>query len=256
MLILEKTIESLPVFVFDDRAEMGRAAAENAARVINDAIAQRGVANVIFAAAPSQADLLASLLTQTVDWTKVRAFYQDEYIGLDPAHPAGFGNFLRRHFFDKAQLKEIHYLQCKPEQAEEKCGEYVALLRQFPPDLILLGVGENGHLAFNDPPVADFDDPARMKIVELDDISRNQQVNDGCFAALDEVPKKALTLTMSQILAVPKAIAVVPTALKADAVKNALLGPVATSCPASALRRHPGAVLYLDKASAQKAFPL
>lgn len=256
MTILEKTIEALPVYVFETRKEMGEAAGKRAAVIINEAIAKKGEANVIFAAAPSQAELLETLLSEDIDWTKVRGFHQDEYIGLDPNHPAGFGNFMRRYIFDKRPFKELHYLRCAPDKAEAKCEEYSALLRKYPPDLIFLGVGENGHLAFNDPQVADFEDPKQVKVVELDLICRNQQVNDGCFENIDEVPTHALTLTMSQILSVPKAIAVVPTVLKAEAIERALSGKITADCPASVLRRYDGAELYLDKASAQKAFKL
>lgn len=256
MPIIETTIETLPVYVFADRTEMGKAAAKRAAAVINAAIAEKGEANVIFAAAPSQADLLEALLTEDIDWTKVRGFHQDEYIGLDPNHPAGFGNFMRRYIFDKRPFMELHFLQCPADKIDEKCAEYSALLTKYPPDLIFLGVGENGHLAFNDPQVADFEDPKQVKVVELDLVCRNQQVNDGCFGSLDEVPTHALTLTMSRILSVPNAITVVPTALKADAIEKALHGAISTECPASVLRRHPGAELYLDKASAHKAFQL
>ena len=256
MPIKETKIGTLPIYVFEDRSEMGQAAGKRAAAIINEAIAKKGEANVIFAAAPSQADLLDALLTEDVDWTKVRGFHQDEYIGLAPNHPAGFGNFMQRYIFDKLPFMELHYLRCAPEEAEAKCEEYSALLRKYPPDLIFLGVGENGHLAFNDPQVADFSDKKQIKVVELDLVCRTQQVNDGCFESVDEVPTHALTLTMSQILSVPKAIAVVPTALKADAIKRALSEEISTDCPASVLRRYEGAELYLDKASAQKAFEL
>ncbi|MEA4893713.1 MAG: 6-phosphogluconolactonase [Oscillospiraceae bacterium] len=256
MPILEKTIGTLPVYVFEDRKEMGIAAGKRAAEIIREAIAKKGEANVIFAAAPSQSDLLDALLKEDVDWTKVRGFHQDEYIGLAADHPAGFGNFMRRYIFDKRPFMELHYLRCEPDKAEEKAEEYSALLRKYPPDLIFLGVGENGHLAFNDPQVADFEDPRQVKTVELDLVCRKQQVNDGCFGSLDEVPTHALTLTMSQILSVPKAIAVVPTALKSDAIKRALSEEISTECPASVLRRYKGAELYLDRASAQKVFDL
>lgn len=256
MQILETKIEQLPVYVFDTRAEMGVAAAKEAAGIINEAINKNGAANVIFAAAPSQQDMLDALLEQDIDWTKVRGFHQDEYIGLDEAHPAGFGNFMRRYLFDKAPFKELYYLQAGLGKEEEKCSEYAALLEKYPPDLIFLGVGENGHLAFNDPAVADFNDPKAIKIVELDDVCRTQQVNDGCFGSLDEVPKKAITLTMSLILNVPRAITVVPTSRKADAIEKALHGEETTNCPSSALRRHGGASLYLDRDSAGKAFSL
>lgn len=246
----QQIIDGLPVHVFDTRAEMGAAAARGAAHIIREAIDKKGEANVVFAAAPSQDDLIASLLGQDIDWRRVRGFHQDEYIGLDPAHSAGFGNFLRRAIFDRVPFGELFYMACPPDEAEAMCKKYAALLEEYPPDLIFLGVGENGHLAFNDPAVADFNDPRRVKVVSLDDVCRMQQVNDGCFASIDEVPRQALTLTMSQILAIPHAIAVVPTARKARAVADALRGPVCERCPASALRRHTDARLYLDADSA------
>ena len=245
-------VEKLAVSVHDTRDSMGAAAAKAAADCINAVIAAKGEANVVFAAAPSQNETLAHLLKQDVDWTKVRGFHQDEYIGLDPAHSAGFGNFMRRAIFDLVPFKELHYLLCKPEEAEEKCEAYTALLKKYPADLIFLGFGENGHLAFNDPAVADFNDPKMVKIVDLDDICRQQQVNDGCFNALSEVPKQAMTLTMSLIMDIPHAIATVPTDRKANAVYGALCGPVTTECPASILRNHKDAMLFMDAAAASK----
>jgi len=248
-------IEKLPVYVYETRSEMGQAAAKDAAERINRIIRTKGTANVVFAAAPSQNELLEGLLTYEIDWSRVRGFHQDEYIGIDEAEPAGFGNFLRRAIFDKVPFKELHYLLCKPEEAAAKCKEYTKLLKQYPADLIFLGVGENGHLAFNDPAVADFEDPETIKVVALDDACRQQQVNDGCFAAIEDVPKQAMSLTMSFIRSVPEAVCVVPTDRKADAIARALHGEISTDCPASILRRLDDAALYLDRDSASKAFP-
>ena len=250
--MITKKVVNLPVKIFDTREEMGVDSANRVAEVINAAIAEKGVANVVFAAAPSQDDMLKSLLEQDIDWSKVRAFHQDEYIGIADDEPAGFGNFLDRAIFKKVNFKEIHYLRCDADKAEEKCAEYTKLLTDYPIDMILLGIGENGHLAFNDPAVADFEDPKKIKIVELDDVCRQQQVNDGCFATLNDVPKQAMSLTMSFIMSVPHAVCVVPTIRKANAVYNALMGPVTTACPASILRNHNDAILYLDKDSASK----
>ena len=250
--MITKKVEKLPVKIFETRGEMGVESAKDAAKIINEAIEKKGGANVVFAAAPSQNDLLENLLKEDVDWSKVKAFHQDEYIGIDDKEPAGFGNFLNRAIFDKVNFKERHYLLCEEKDAEAKCEEYTKLLKENPIDLIFLGIGENGHLAFNDPAVADFEDPKTVKIVELDDVCRQQQVNDGCFKTLNDVPKQAMTLTMSFLMSVPHAICVVPTIRKADAVYNALFGPVTTACPASILRTHEDAVLYLDKDSASK----
>ena len=245
-------VEKLSVYTFETREEMGKVAAVDAAARINAIIEKNGVANVVFAAAPSQNDLLENLLKADIDWSKVRAFHQDEYVGISPDEPAGFGNFLDRAIFKKVNFKELHYLLCSAEEAEEKCVSYSELLRQYPIDLIFLGIGENGHLAFNDPAVADFNDPKMVKIVELDDVCRQQQVNDGCFATLEDVPKQAMSMTMSLIMSIPEAICVVPTIRKANAVYHALRGEVTTACPASILRNHPNAALYLDKDSASK----
>ena len=249
MMIAAKQVENLPVRIYDTREEMGAAAADDAAARINAIIAKNGVANVAFAAAPSQNELLENLLRHDVDWSKVRGFHQDEYIGIDSQAPAGFGNFLRRAIFDRVKFKELHFLLCSAEKADAKCAEYTELLKQYPLDLIFLGIGENGHLAFNDPSVADFDDPKLIKIVDLDDVCRQQQVNDGCFSSIQDVPKQAMTMSMSLIMSVPQAICVVPTNRKANAVRAALYGPVETACPASILRRHKNAALYLDKDS-------
>jgi glucosamine-6-phosphate deaminase len=179
--------------------------------------------------------------------------HQDEYIKLNPAHPAGFGNFMRRAIFDKKPFMETHYIMGISDNSEETIRVYSDLLEKYSPDVILLGVGENGHLAFNDPDVADFNDPYAVKVVDLDDVCRMQQVNDGCFATIDDVPKQAYTLTMSQILKIPNKIACVPGKLKATAVDKLLHNEISTTCPASVLRRCSGAELYLDADSASIA---
>jgi glucosamine-6-phosphate deaminase len=246
----------LDVKVFKTRKEMGHEAARDVEARLKRIISEKGEATVVFAAAPSQNELLEGLCSADVDWTRVRALHMDEYIGLPKDHPAGFGNFLRRAIFDRLPFKEIHYIADAGEDEKEACAAYSAILEKYPPDIILLGVGENGHLAFNDPPVADFNDPLKVKVVELDDVCRNQQVNDGCFAVIDDVPKKAITLTMSAIMAVPEAVAVVPGMSKARAVDAMLNGPISTECPASILRTHPQSVLYLDSESASTALKI
>ena len=245
--------DKLTVKIYSDRAELGEKAGKKVAAIINAVIKEKGEATVVFAAAPSQNEMLEQLCNEDVDWTKVRAMHQDEYLRLDPAHPAGFGNFMRRTIFEKKPFKEIYYIMGISDDAEETKATYSALLEKYPPDLILLGVGENGHLAFNDPAVADFEDPERIKVVDLDDVCRMQQVNDGCFASFDEVPKQAFTLTMSQILKIPNKIACVPGKLKAAAVNNLLHGKISTSCPASILRECENAEIYLDADSASIA---
>ena len=249
-------VGELTVRVFDTRQEMGQAAAEDAEKIINRAIADQGEATVVFAAAPSQNELLESLLDAEIDWAKVRAMHLDEYIGLPADHTAGFGNFLRRAIFDQLPFKEIHFLSDDELNAETICDRYTRLIAKYPPDLALLGVGENGHLAFNDPAVADFDDPETVKVVELDDVCRMQQVNDGCFEKFDEVPQQAVTLTMSALMAIKDTITVVPGKTKAQAVDAMLNGEITTDCPASILKTKENAVLYLDVESATPAVSL
>ena len=254
MKIKSVKVNELDVHVFDGRDEMGKAAAEAAASYINETIAERGEATVIFAAAPSQNELLENLALADIDWTKVRALHMDEYVGLDDDNPAGFGNFLDRAIFLKKPFKEIHYIKCaEGETAQQAIARYSDVLREYPADVILLGVGENGHLAFNDPSTADFNDPLSVKLVELEDVCRQQQVHDGCFSELNDVPKYAITLSMSLISSVPRKITVVPGEKKAAAIDKLINGPVSITCPASILKTCTGADLYLDKDSAKSA---
>lgn len=244
------TKDNLRVEIYDTRAEMGAAAGTLAARRLRDALAEKSEVNVIFAAAPSQNEMLETLVAAPdIDWGRVNAFHMDEYIGLTREAPQCFGNFLKDHIFGKLPFKAVHYIDCEATDKEAECARYTALLRQFPVDIVLLGIGENGHVAFNDPPVADFQDPALVKIVELDPVCRQQQVNDGCFAALDLVPKFALTLTVPALMAGRHLVCTVPAATKARAVKQTVNGPIGEHCPATAMRRHESAVLFCDRDS-------
>ncbi len=245
-------VGELSVRVFDTREEMGQAAAKDAEQRINRLIADKGAVNIVFAAAPSQNELLSALKETDIDWTKVRAMHMDEYIGLTEGHEAGFGNFLRRAIFDDLPFKAVHFLYDSDADPEAICARYSELIKKYPPDLVLLGVGENGHLAFNDPAVADFEDPKLVKIVELDDVCRMQQVNDGCFGTFDEVPEKAITLTMRALLNIQEMVTVVPGRNKAPAIKRMLNGEISTECPASVLRTVENAALYLDMDSASQ----
>jgi len=241
--------EKLTAYVYPSRAEMGRAAGKAAADAINRILAEQEYANVIFAAAPSQNEMLEGLLGEKVDFSRVRAFHMDEYVGLGLEDAQSFARYLSDHVFSKAPFAEVHYIPAKEDAA---CQAYGALLETFPPDVVCMGIGENGHIAFNDPPVADFHDPKPVKIVELDPICRMQQVHDGCFPNLDAVPKYAVTLTVPALVGAKHLICTVPAATKADAVKAMLQGPYGESCPATALRRHDSAVLFLDPDSAGK----
>ena len=251
MLIKEIKTEKLTTYVYDTRAEMGKAAGKEAARVINEIIEEKGFANVIFAAAPSQNEALAALLGEDVRLSAVNAFHMDEYAGLGFEDSASFARYLYDHVFGKAEFASVNYIPAKL-PVEEACAEYTALLEKYPPDVVLMGIGENGHIAFNDPPVADFNDRATIKKVELDDICRMQQVHDGCFPDFDSVPKYALTLTVPALMSAKYLICTVPAPTKANAVKAMLEGEYGEVCPATALRKHDGAKMFLDGDSAAK----
>ena len=249
------SVESLQVVVHEDRAQSGRAAAREVARAIAARQAEAGLARVVFAASPSQNEMLASLVADpSIDWTRVVGFHMDEYLGLGPDHPASFRRYLQERLFRLVGLDDSRLRLIPGEQADRPlrtCLDYEDRLLAEPTDIVCAGIGENGHLAFNDPPVADFLDPVRVKVVRLDAACRTQQLNDGCFERIEDVPTHAYTLTVPALLAAPIVAVVVPGPRKADAVLAALRGPYGESCPATALRRHPGATLYLDRESAR-----
>ncbi len=242
--------DALTVKIFDSTDEMARAAAADAASALQDAIAVRGAANVMLATGNSQLMFLDALVQHTeIDWTCVRAFHMDEYVGLAPTHSASFQRYMRERVASRLPVKEFHYLTGDTGDAEAEARRYEALLRAHPLDLCCCGIGENGHLAFNDPPVADFDDPKAVKIVALEEASRRQQVGEGHFATLADVPTHAITVTIPSLLAAARVLAIVPEARKAASVRAALRGPITTACPASYLRTQPHATLYLDAQS-------
>ncbi len=251
MQIMTIQTEKLSTFVYNTRAEMGVAAGKAAAVAINAVLAKKPMANVIFAAAPSQNEMLEALLQENVDFTRVRALHMDEYLGLSIEDEQSFARYLSDHIFSKAPFASVEYIPAKQEAAAA-CAAYTALLEKYPPDVVLMGIGENGHIAFNDPPVADFADPAAIKPVELDPICRMQQVHDGCFATLNDVPTHALTLTVPTLLSAEALICTVPAATKAAAVKAMLFGPYGEVCPATALRKHDNAKMFLDADSARE----
>jgi glucosamine-6-phosphate deaminase len=245
--------ERLEVRVYPDRGALGRAAGEAAAAMIRELSARKTV-SIIFAAAPSQNEFLETLAAAGgIDWSRVVAFHMDEYIGLKPGAPQGFGAWLRDRIFAKVKPGTVHYLDGAARDPQAECRRYAKLLQDSPPDLTCMGIGENGHLAFNDPPYAFFDDPEPVKVIQLDEVSRRQQVNDGCFASLAEVPKTALTLTIPTLLSSTRQVVMVPGPRKARAVRDTLAGPVTEDCPASILRKRGASVLYLDKESAALA---
>ncbi len=243
-------VDQLAVAAFEDRATLGRAAASAAARILQETISRQAWARVVFASAPSQNEFLDALAVEPgIAWDRVVAFHLDEYVGLSGDHPQSFCTYLRNRLFAKVCPGAVHYLDGLARSLGAECRRYAGLLAGGL-DLACIGIGENGHLAFNDPPVADFSDPEAVKVVELDLRSREQQVRDGCFARLDAVPREALTLTLPTILNAGQILCVVPGPSKTDAVTAAMRGAVGTACPASGLRRHPAAVLFLDRASA------
>ena len=243
-------VDDLAVRVFAAEKELGEAAASDAADTIRAAVARDGRANVMFASGNSQLAFLDALTARDdVAWNRVTGFHMDEYVRMDDTHPASFARYMRERIVDVVHPLAFHCVD-GTNDAKAECQRYAALLREHPLDLCCLGVGENGHLAFNDPPFADFDDAEDVKEVELDDASRRQQVGEGHFRGLDDVPRTAITVTIPALLRATRVLAIVPEARKADAVRRALEDPIATSCPASVLRRTPQATLYLDRTSA------
>jgi glucosamine-6-phosphate deaminase len=238
------------IAISETRDAMGRAAAHDIAAALRDRLARQDHVRMVFAAAPSQAEMLDALATERdIDWRRVTAFHMDEYLGLSVYAPEHFGAWLTRHFFSRVPLGAVHLIGREPDPDHEAV-RYTALLAEAPIDIVCLGIGVNGHLAFNDPPVADLHDPKQVKIVELDAICRQQQVDDKCFAKLADVPTHAITLTVPRLLNADQLFCAVPGAAKRAAVEQSLYGPIGAACPASALRTHPRCTLYLDRDSA------
>ena len=249
-MIKEITKNKLAVKIFETRDEMGAAAGSAAAEKIKELISKKGEVNMIFAAAPSQNETLAALIAADgIDWSKVNAFHMDEYIGLSADAPQGFGNFLKDRIFSKLPFKSVNYIYAEGESAEETCARYTKLIKENPIDIVCLGIGENGHIAFNDPWVADFNDKEVIKRVELDEVCRQQQVNDGCFAKLDDVPKYALTLTVPTLFNADYLFCTVPASTKADAVYKTVNNDINEDLPATIMRNHDNAIMYCDKDS-------
>lgn len=240
--------DQLRVVVAADRAAMGAAAAAHATERLRGTLEAQPRARVIFAAAASQQDFLDAFgATPGIDWGRVDAFHLDEYVGLPKGDPRSFGRWLDQHIWSRVHPGRVELLDGGNRDPDAECARYGALLDDGGIDLALIGIGENGHLAFNDPHVADFDDPLTVKPVEIDETSRRQQVRDGAFDSLEDVPRLAMTVTMSAILASRAISVVVPGPQKAEAVRRTLDGPITTACPASALRLHRDAVLFLDE---------
>jgi glucosamine-6-phosphate deaminase len=242
--------DKLQVEIYENRTLMGEAAARDIKAKIAELLAEKAEINMIFAAAPSQNDVLLSLVNdKSVEWNRVNAYHMDEYIGLDKDAPQGFGNFLKEHIFGLVPFKSVNYIDITTTDPEAEAERYGKLLTANPTDIVVMGIGENGHIAFNDPPVADFNDKKVVKPVKLDEICRQQQVNDGCFASIDKVPTHAMTLTVPTLVKAQCLFCIVPAPTKAKAVYETLNGSIDEHCPASVLRTHDNAKLYLDDKS-------
>jgi glucosamine-6-phosphate deaminase len=249
-MINELKEDNLNIKVYSDRANMGKEAADMVGGQIVKLLSEQEFVNMIFAAAPSQNEFLAALVKQTgIDWTRINAFHMDEYIGLPENAPQKFGSFLKEKLFRHVSFHIVNYINGNTPDALAECGRYAELLLQYAPDIVCLGIGENGHIAFNDPHVADLNDPLKVKIVDLDFECRQQQVNDECFNSLNNVPSFAITLTIPALVAGRYIYCMVPGKNKAKAVYHTLYDEISERCPASVLRRHPQATLFLDNDS-------
>ena len=245
-------VEQLDIEIFDEEADMGFASANFVKQKINAAIEGRGVAHIILATGTSQFSFLNALKKNDIDWKNVVVFHLDEYNGISDTHPASFRKYLKERILDDVNPKKVFLLNGDADDIEEVMKEYSQALENHPIDVACIGIGENGHIAFNDPPVADFNDSKKVKIVDLDEDCRNQQFREGWFPALEDVPRQALTLTIPTILSSKSISCVVPDERKSEAVKNALQAEISTACPATILRTHSDIKLFLDKWAAGK----
>ena len=239
----------MKIEILKDAEGLGEKAGQIGAEIIRDAIAKRGTANVILATGASQFNTLQTLVEQDIDWTKVTMFHLDEYIGMAEDHPASFKGYLKERFLQKIDFACTYYLIDGISNPEEEIRRISELIKKHPIDVAFIGIGENGHLAFNDPP-ADFDTEEPYLIVQLDVACRRQQMGEGWFPTLEDVPSTAISMSIRQILASKALIVSVPDTRKAKAVKHALEGPLTNLCPASILRTHERCHLFLDNASA------
>jgi len=243
-------VDNLVVNQYDTREEMGIAAAQEVAKKIKELLKTKKEIAMIFAAAPSQNEFLSHLISDTsVDFTRIHAFHMDEYIGLSTDAPQGFGNFLNEKLFKMVNFKSVAFINGQNCNLQEECERYANLLNQQKIDIVCMGIGENAHIAFNDPHVAFFDDKEAVKIVALDETCRNQQVNDGCFSALEQVPTHAITLTIPMLISANYIYCMVPAKTKAAAVKNVVTQEVSEQYPSSILRKCNQAIMYIDKDS-------
>tara|TARA_Y100001980_G_C14556798_1_gene350468 strand:- start:29299 stop:30060 length:762 start_codon:yes stop_codon:yes gene_type:complete len=245
-------VDKLEISVFKTPKEMGNAAADLVSKKLGEAIESRNKANLILATGASQFPFLEALKKKEIEWNKVTVFHLDEYKGIADSHPASFRKYLKERILNDVKPAAIFFLNGDAPDIEEEAIMYEEYLKKYPIDIACIGIGENGHIAFNDPPVADFNDPRLVKIVELDEACRNQQLGEGWFSTFDDVPKEAITLTIKAIMNCKAISCVVPDNRKAEAVFNTLYSEISTDCPATILRKHSQAKLFLDKRSASK----
>ncbi|UJF18271.1 glucosamine-6-phosphate deaminase [Vibrio sp. SS-MA-C1-2] len=246
-LITLKKQDKLQFEVYNTRCSMGHAAAQKVREILVALQNKQDTIRIIFASAPSQNEFLMSLKEhQDIDWSKVVAFHMDEYTGLPSESPQSFSSYIKENLLDDVKPKEAHFIKADSSDAEAECIRYSELLNEAPIDLVCLGVGENGHIAFNDPWVADFTDSKVVKPVKLDELCRQQQVNDKCFDELSEVPTHALTLTIPTLFSAKYMVCIVPAMTKRNAITRMLNEGINEDLPASILRNHSNAYLYLD----------
>ncbi len=246
------TVEALQVSIYEEAGVMGKAAANFVGNKLLEAITDRGAANLILATGASQFSFLDALKERDIDWKKITVFHLDEYKGISAAHPASFRRYLRERILDEVGPKKIYFLNGDEDNLETEMFRYAEELKKHAVDIACIGIGENGHIAFNDPGDADFNDPKLVKLVKLDEACRNQQLGEGWFPTLGDVPGHALTLTIPAIMNCKTISCAVSDERKAKAVFAALYRNISTECPASILRTHPDAQLFLDTASASK----
>lgn len=249
-LVKDFQVDQLNVAVYATDSSMGAAAARFVVQRLQAAIQKRKQANLILATGASQFSFLAALQAEALDWSCITVFHLDEYKGLSDQHPASFRKYLKERILDKVCPRQVHFLEGDAENIDAETQRYEALLKAHPVDVACIGIGENGHIAFNDPPVADFQDPRLVKVVDLDEACRQQQAGEGWFPTLDDVPRQALSLTIPAIMNCRCISCVVPDQRKRAAVHKTLYDPVSTACPATILRRHGDVTLFLDSESA------
>ncbi|MES2374039.1 MAG: 6-phosphogluconolactonase [Bacteroidota bacterium] len=244
--------DKLTVKIFNSRQEMGADAAKLVTAKIKEILKQKGEVNIIFAAAASQNEFLAALIKEEIEWNRINAFHMDEYIGLPVNAKQLFGVWLDERIFRKVPFKNVFYLNGQATDVEAECTRYDQLLTQHPVDITCLGIGENAHLAFNDPHVANFNDTRNVKVVDLDEPCKAQQVREGCFNNNSEVPPIAFTLTIPALLKAPWMYCMVPGVAKAEAVYHTLHDEITEKYPSTILRNHDGTILFLENESASR----